>query len=60
MENTVRTNMGNVFTTLHYHTPGTVWEDCLPLGNGRIGAMVDGIPHMESLFGAVSAQVMRK
>lgn len=50
MENTVRTNMGNVFTTLHYHTPGTVWEDCLPLGNGRIGAMVDGIPHMESLF----------
>lgn len=28
--------------TLLYYTPATVWEETLPLGNGRIGMMPDG------------------
>lgn len=27
---------------LRYHTPASVWEETLPLGNGRIGMMPDG------------------
>lgn len=27
---------------LHYDAPASVWEETLPLGNGRIGAMPDG------------------
>lgn len=29
---------------LWYDAPATVWEEALPLGNGRIGAMVYGNP----------------
>ena len=28
--------------TLWYDKPGTVWMDALPIGNGRLGAMVNG------------------
>jgi alpha-L-fucosidase 2 len=27
---------------LHYNTPAAVWDDAMPLGNGRLGAMVYG------------------
>ena len=27
---------------LWYNAPATVWEEALPIGNGRIGAMVYG------------------
>lgn len=27
---------------LHYTTPATIWEETLPLGNGRLGMMPDG------------------
>jgi len=32
---------------LWYDCPAKVWEEALPLGNGRIGAMVFGNPHNE-------------
>ena len=32
---------------LWYDAPATVWEEALPLGNGRIGAMVYGNPTQE-------------
>ena len=28
--------------TLRYNKPATIWEETLPLGNGRIGMMPDG------------------
>lgn len=28
--------------TLHYNRPASVWEEALPVGNGRIGGMVHG------------------
>jgi alpha-L-fucosidase 2 len=28
--------------TLHYAKPAKVWEECVPLGNGRLGMMPDG------------------
>jgi len=28
--------------TLHYTKPAKVWEECIPLGNGRLGMMPDG------------------
>lgn len=34
---------------LWYNTPSQVWTDALPLGNGRLGAMVFGIPTTERL-----------
>lgn len=27
---------------LYYVTPATIWEETLPLGNGRLGIMPDG------------------
>ena len=27
---------------LHYSTPANAWHDAMPLGNGRLGAMVYG------------------
>src|SRR5258707_11564930 len=30
-----------------YKTPATKWEDALPVGNGRLGAMVYGNPQEE-------------
>ena len=32
---------------LRYDGPATVWNEALPLGNGRLGAMVFGAPGME-------------
>lgn len=34
---------------LWYNEPARVWTDALPVGNGRLGAMVFGIPQMERL-----------
>ena len=34
---------------LWYGKPATEWEEALPLGNGRIGAMVYGIPDKEHI-----------
>lgn len=35
--------------TLWYAEPARVWTDALPLGNGRLGAMVFGIPATERI-----------
>nr|HQU53938.1 glycoside hydrolase N-terminal domain-containing protein [Saprospiraceae bacterium] len=35
--------------TLWYDEPSKAWEDALPIGNGRIGAMVYGNPVVEYL-----------
>lgn len=34
---------------LWYTTPARVWEEALPVGNGRLGAMVFGDPHHERI-----------
>ena len=34
---------------MRYASPASVWNEALPLGNGRIGAMVFGAPGMERL-----------
>jgi hypothetical protein len=34
---------------LHYPTPATTWSEALPVGNGRLGAMVYGRPEKELL-----------
>ena len=34
---------------MKYDSPASVWNEALPLGNGRIGAMVFGAPGMERL-----------
>ena len=31
-------------TSLDYSTPAETWNEALPIGNGRIGAMVSGLP----------------
>lgn len=36
-------------SVLWYTSPAVVWEDALPLGNGRLGAMVFGIPGKERI-----------
>ena len=35
--------------TLWYNTPSKVWTDALAIGNGRLGAMVFGVPEHERL-----------
>ena len=35
-------------TLLWYKAPATIWEDALPVGNGRLGAMVYGGVEEES------------
>ena len=35
--------------TLHYDKPAAVWTEALPIGNGRLGAMVFGKPDEELL-----------
>lgn len=32
----------NSYNRLWYHRPAAYWEEALPLGNGRLGAMVSG------------------
>ena len=34
---------------LNYNEPAKIWEEALPLGNSRIGAMVYGSPHAEEI-----------
>ncbi len=34
---------------LWYDKPATIWNEALPIGNGRLGAMVFGVPAMERL-----------
>jgi alpha-L-fucosidase 2 len=34
--------VGQSALTLHYHEPASVWTEALPMGNGRLGAMVFG------------------
>ena len=34
-------------TSYHFDKPASIWEECLPLGNGRIGVMADGGIQME-------------
>ncbi len=36
-------------STLWYDRPAERWEEALPLGNGRLGAMVYGVPEREEL-----------
>ncbi len=35
--------------TLRYTAPASTWTEALPLGNGRLGAMVFGDPHKERI-----------
>ena len=35
--------------TLWYNQPAKVWEEALPVGNGRLGAMVFGNPFHETI-----------
>lgn len=41
--------MDNTINTLWYAQPATDWHEALPLGNGRIGAMVFGDPDSERI-----------
>jgi alpha-L-fucosidase 2 len=34
---------------LWYNMPATVWEEALPIGNGRLGAMVYGLPGVDHI-----------
>ena len=35
--------------TLHFTQPASKWPDALPVGNGRLGAMVFGVPGLDRL-----------
>lgn len=37
-------------TRMIFKTPSANWEDCFPIGNGFLGAMVQGNPNHEILF----------
>jgi len=37
-------------TVLWYKQPAKVWSDAMPLGNGRLGAMIFGIPEKERIL----------
>lgn len=39
----------DVHLKLWYDKPAKIWEEALPLGNGRLGAMVYGIPAREEI-----------
>ena len=41
--------IGAAAAMMRYSSPAHVWNEALPLGNGRIGAMVFGAPGMERL-----------
>ena len=38
-----------MINTLNFNTPAKRWEEALPLGNGRLGAMVFGSPDREKI-----------
>lgn len=42
-------NAQNKNLILWYQSPAKVWEEALPIGNGRLGAMVFGDPHNERI-----------
>jgi alpha-L-fucosidase 2 len=35
-------SVGQPALTLHYHRPASEWIEALPIGNGRLGAMIFG------------------
>ncbi len=39
----------NQNNALWYAQPATVWEEALPLGNGRLGAMIFGNPAHDTI-----------
>jgi len=41
--------LGDESTTLWYQTPAAKWEEALPVGNGRLGAMVFGGAGLETI-----------
>lgn len=41
--------IGAAAAVMRYSSPAHVWNEALPLGNGRIGAMVFGAPGMERI-----------
>ena len=42
-------------TSYHFDSPARLWEECLPLGNGRIGMMPDGgIEHENIVLNEIS------
>lgn len=45
--------------TLTYTQPGNQWEEALPLGNGRLGAMPDGGVFEENITSKRGKQGMR-
>src|ERR1700750_1458532 len=45
--NTHETNSSSY--TLHFAQPASKWPDALPVGNGRLGAMVFGAPGLDRL-----------
>lgn len=45
----VTTAQNNTDLKLWYDKPATIWNEALPLGNGRLGAMVFGDPSVERL-----------
>ncbi|MBB3109551.1 alpha-L-fucosidase 2 [Paenibacillus phyllosphaerae] len=42
-------NKANPLHTLWYKQPATIWEEALPIGNGRLGGMVFGGPETERI-----------
>ena len=42
-------NLSNKKLKLWYNTPATEWIEALPLGNGKLGAMVFGNPFNETI-----------
>lgn len=38
-------SVGQLALTLHYHRPASEWIEALPIGNGRLGAMIFGGTH---------------
>jgi len=41
--------MINQNVKLWYNKPASIWEEALPIGNGRLGAMVYGIPSVDTI-----------
>ncbi|MDD2261216.1 MAG: glycoside hydrolase N-terminal domain-containing protein, partial [Bacteroidales bacterium] len=41
-------NGGGTYNKLWYDKPATQWVEALPVGNGRLGAMVYGHPYHET------------
>lgn len=35
---------------LYYMSPAAIWEETLPLGNGRLGMMPDGVFSVSTLY----------